>query len=70
MNPVLLKPQSEGAAQIVLCGQVHGTASAREYRRLASAGASPVPVPLVMNLALVVTVLVILIDMIYKPGAS
>ncbi|HBH41468.1 MAG TPA: cobyric acid synthase CobQ, partial [Rhizobiales bacterium] len=35
MNPVLLKPQSEGAAQIVLCGQVHGTASAREYRRLA-----------------------------------
>jgi len=37
MNPVLLKPQSEGAAQIVLCGQVHGTASAREYRRLAPA---------------------------------
>jgi adenosylcobyric acid synthase len=37
MNPVLLKPQSEGAAQIVLGGRVHGTASAREYRRLAPA---------------------------------
>jgi len=37
MNPVLLKPQSEGAAQIVLCGRVHGTASAREYRSLAPA---------------------------------
>jgi len=37
MNPVLLKPQSEGAAQIVLCGRVHATASAREYRRLAPA---------------------------------
>jgi adenosylcobyric acid synthase len=35
MNPVLLKPQSDGAAQIVLCGRVHGTASAREYRALA-----------------------------------
>ena len=35
MNPVLLKPQSEGAAQIVLCGRVYGTAAAREYRRLA-----------------------------------
>src|SRR6202012_3827295 len=23
MNPVLLKPQSEGTAQIVLCGRVH-----------------------------------------------
>ena len=34
MNPVLLKPQG-GAAQIVLCGQVHGTASARDYRALA-----------------------------------
>ena len=28
------------------------------------------PAPLVMNLALVVTLIVILIDMIYKPGAS
>ena len=37
MNPVLLKPQSEGTAQIVLCGRVHGTASAREYRALAPA---------------------------------
>jgi adenosylcobyric acid synthase len=35
MNPVLLKPQSDGAAQIVLGGRVHGTAAAREYRRLA-----------------------------------
>src|SRR5258707_11868987 len=35
MNPVLLKPQSEGAAQIVLCGRVHGAASARDYRALA-----------------------------------
>src|SRR6266851_3543176 len=37
MNPVLLKPQSEGAAQIVLCGRVYGAASAREYRALAPA---------------------------------
>jgi len=35
MNPVLLKPQSESGAQIVLRGRVWGTASAREYRRLA-----------------------------------
>jgi adenosylcobyric acid synthase len=35
MNPVLLKPQSESGAQIVLCGRVCGTASAGEYRRLA-----------------------------------
>ncbi len=35
MNPVLLKPQAEGRAQIVLCGRVHGTASARQYRALA-----------------------------------
>src|SRR5712691_6236392 len=35
MNPVLLKPQSEGAAQIVLGGRVYGAASAREYRALA-----------------------------------
>src|SRR5688572_32329147 len=34
-SPVLLKPQSEGAAQIVLCGRVHGAASARDYRALA-----------------------------------
>src|SRR5213076_2247795 len=31
MNPVLLKPQSDGAAQIVLSGRVHGSVSAREY---------------------------------------
>ena len=35
MNPVLLKPQSESRAQIVLHGRVWGTASAAEYRRLA-----------------------------------
>ncbi len=35
MNPVLLKPQSEGGAQIVVGGQVRGSASAAEYRRLA-----------------------------------
>src|SRR5215831_8846755 len=35
MNPVLLKPQSEGGAQIVVDGRVWGKASAREYRRMA-----------------------------------
>src|SRR3954452_7152869 len=35
MNPVLLKPQSDGAAQIVLCGRVQGSAAARDYRTLA-----------------------------------
>jgi adenosylcobyric acid synthase len=35
MNPVLLKPQTEGGAQIVLNGRVWGSASAGEYRRLA-----------------------------------
>jgi adenosylcobyric acid synthase len=35
MNPVLLKPQSDGAAQIVLCGRVRGSAAARDYRMLA-----------------------------------
>jgi adenosylcobyric acid synthase len=35
MNPVLLKPQSEGGAQVVLNGRIRGTASAAEYRRLA-----------------------------------
>jgi adenosylcobyric acid synthase len=35
MNPVLLKPQSDGVAQIIVSGQVHGTASARQYRALA-----------------------------------
>jgi adenosylcobyric acid synthase len=32
MNPVLLKPQASGAAQLVLGGRVRGTASARDYR--------------------------------------
>ena len=35
MNPVLLKPQADGAAQIVLCGRVHGNTAARDYRKLA-----------------------------------
>src|SRR6266540_5144528 len=35
MNPVLLKPQSDGAAQIIVSGRVHGAASARDYRALA-----------------------------------
>jgi adenosylcobyric acid synthase len=35
MNPVLLKPQSEGAAQIVVDGRVWGCAAATDYRRLA-----------------------------------
>jgi adenosylcobyric acid synthase len=35
MNPVLLKPQSESRAQIVLQGRVWRSASAGEYRRLA-----------------------------------
>jgi len=36
MNPVLLKPQAEGRAQIVLNGRVHAAAVAgREYRALA-----------------------------------
>ena len=43
MNPVLLKPQSEGGAQIVLGGRVSGNASAAEYRRLA-----PTLLPLVL----------------------
>jgi adenosylcobyric acid synthase len=34
MNPVLLKPQSESGAQVVLHGRVWGAASAGEYRRL------------------------------------
>jgi adenosylcobyric acid synthase len=34
MNPVLLKPQSETGAQIVVHGRVRGTANAREYQEL------------------------------------
>jgi adenosylcobyric acid synthase len=35
MNPVLLKPQSEGGAQIVVEGRIWRSASASEYRELA-----------------------------------
>src|SRR5580704_9775118 len=35
MNPVLLKPQAGGTAQIVVCGKVLRSAAAREYRALA-----------------------------------
>jgi adenosylcobyric acid synthase len=35
MNPVLLKPQSESGAQIILQGRVWRTAGAGDYRRLA-----------------------------------
>jgi adenosylcobyric acid synthase len=34
MNPVLLKPQSEIGAQIIVQGRVQGSASARDYARL------------------------------------
>ncbi|MBF0128561.1 MAG: cobyric acid synthase [Alphaproteobacteria bacterium] len=34
MNPVLLKPQTETGAQVVVRGRVVGNASAREYHRL------------------------------------
>jgi adenosylcobyric acid synthase len=34
MNPVLLKPQSEIGAQIVVQGKIHGNAKAREYQAL------------------------------------
>jgi adenosylcobyric acid synthase len=34
MNPVLLKPQSEVGAQIVVQGRVHGTAKATAYQRM------------------------------------
>src|ERR1700746_1871122 len=34
MNPVLLKPQSEVGAQIVVQGCVHGTANAAAYQRM------------------------------------
>src|SRR6204780_179254 len=34
MNPVLLKPQSEGGAQVVVRGRVHGNAKAPAYQDL------------------------------------
>jgi adenosylcobyric acid synthase len=34
MNPVLLKPQSETGAQIVLQGKFYGTAKAADYQRI------------------------------------
>ena len=34
MNPVLLKPTGERRSQVVLLGRAHGTAGARDYRRL------------------------------------
>ncbi len=34
MNPVLLKPQSETGAQVVVQGRVHATADARAYQAL------------------------------------
>ncbi len=34
MNPVLLKPQSETGAQIVVQGRMHGTAKAREFQAI------------------------------------
>jgi adenosylcobyric acid synthase len=34
MNPVLLKPQSEIGAQIVVQGRVHGRANAADYQRI------------------------------------
>ena len=42
MNPVLLKPQSDGMAQLVVCGRVHSTLSAREYRAFAPSLLPPV----------------------------
>ncbi len=34
MNPVLLKPQSEVGAQLVVCGEVRGNADARTYQSM------------------------------------
>lgn len=42
MNPVLLKPQSETGAQIVVQGRVYATARARDYQSLKPALLAPV----------------------------
>src|SRR5438132_10572968 len=34
MNPVLLKPQTEIGAQIIVCGKVFGNASAASYQEI------------------------------------
>jgi adenosylcobyric acid synthase len=34
MNPVLLKPQAEHVAQVIVAGRVHGTVSARDYQMM------------------------------------
>src|SRR4026207_2439142 len=44
MNPVLLKPQSEVGAQIVVQGRVHGTAKAAAYQ-----GMKPDLLPFVLD---------------------
>jgi len=53
----------------VIGGAIGGRLGAG-YRKVTSSGAAADPSALVMNLALIVTLLVMLIDMIYKPGAS
>src|SRR5262245_5668292 len=37
MNPVLLKPQAETGAQVVVCGKVIGSAPAAQYQEMKSA---------------------------------
>jgi hypothetical protein len=53
----------------VIGGAIGGRLGAG-YRKVTASGAAADPSALVLNLALVVTLVVILIDMIYKPGAS